>query len=181
MTYFDDAKLFSTDGHLTDAGLLALRDGQLDELGSLDAAEHLSFCDACLERYTTLLEAAPEALLTPLRDVSVQVQGLLRMRSIRIFTNRYVSVAAAVVLAFGLWHLGAFDVTPRTHQPARTEKPKFSISESLSNIFGTVGDSVSGLLDEVQLHAQNGFLQLSDTKTPAPDQAKAAGNQGTTD
>ena len=43
-----ELELFREDGCLTDEGLQALRDGQLDELGRLEAAEHLSYCDKCL-------------------------------------------------------------------------------------------------------------------------------------
>ena len=46
--YFDNNKLFDAEGHLTDDGLYALKDGTLDDLGALEAAEHLSFCDYCL-------------------------------------------------------------------------------------------------------------------------------------
>ena len=49
---FDNQNLFDDRGHLTGAGLNAMENGSLDELGSLEAAEHLSFCDACLNRYT---------------------------------------------------------------------------------------------------------------------------------
>ena len=39
--YFDNEKLFDAEGHLTDEGLYALKDGTLDDLGALEAAEHL--------------------------------------------------------------------------------------------------------------------------------------------
>ena len=48
-------------GCLTDEGLQALTAGGLDELARLEAAEHLAFCDRCLDRYTALL-ADPAAL-----------------------------------------------------------------------------------------------------------------------
>ena len=51
-----ELELFREDGCLTDEGLQALRDGQLDELGRLEAAEHLSYCDKCMDRYTALLD-----------------------------------------------------------------------------------------------------------------------------
>lgn len=35
-------ELFREDGCMTDAGFRAMMDGQLDELGRLEAAEHLS-------------------------------------------------------------------------------------------------------------------------------------------
>ena len=48
-------ELFLQTGHLSDEGLQALIDGTLDEMQRLEAAEHLSFCDECLTRYTALL------------------------------------------------------------------------------------------------------------------------------
>ena len=106
--YFDNEKLFDAEGHLTDDGLYALKDGTLDDLGALEAAEHLSFCDYCLLRYTAMIEAAPECMKQPMRDLIPQVQALMRLRSFRIMTNRYVSTAAAVMLAFALWRFGFF-------------------------------------------------------------------------
>lgn len=50
-------ELFREDGCLSDEGLHALTAGQLDELGRLEAAEHLAYCDKCTDRYTALLTA----------------------------------------------------------------------------------------------------------------------------
>ena len=102
-TPFDNEALFDAEGHLTDEGLHALQESRLDELGSLETAEHLTFCDYCLARYTALIESAPEKLKQPMRDLIPQVQALMRLRSFRIMTNRYVSAAAAVVLGFVMW------------------------------------------------------------------------------
>lgn len=42
---------FRADGHLTDEALLALiRQEEQSELERLEIAEHLAFCDACLQR-----------------------------------------------------------------------------------------------------------------------------------
>lgn len=72
-TLFDNEVLFDAEGHLTDEGLHALQEGRLDELGSLEAAEHMTFCDYCLARYTALIESAPEKLKQPMRDLIPQV------------------------------------------------------------------------------------------------------------
>ena len=104
--YFDNNKLFDAEGHLTDEGLYAIKDGTLDDLGALEAAEHLSFCDYCLLRYTAMIDAAPDCMKQPMRDLIPQVQSLMRLRSFRIMTNRYVSAAAAVVLGFVMWGAG---------------------------------------------------------------------------
>lgn len=47
---------FRPDGHLTDAALTALVRGDcLEELDRLELAEHLAYCDQCLQRYAELL------------------------------------------------------------------------------------------------------------------------------
>ena len=43
-------ELFNKEGHLTDEGLRAVVDGTLDEMGRLEASEHLSFCALCVTR-----------------------------------------------------------------------------------------------------------------------------------
>ena len=48
-------ELFDKNGCLTDEGLQALQAGRLDELGRLETAEHLAYCDKCMDRYTALL------------------------------------------------------------------------------------------------------------------------------
>lgn len=57
-------ELFREDGCLSDEGLYALTAGQLDELGRLEAAEHLAYCDKCTDRYTALLTADAVLALT---------------------------------------------------------------------------------------------------------------------
>ena len=42
-------ELFDQNGCLTEEGLHAVIGGQLDELGRLEAAEHLSYCDECMD------------------------------------------------------------------------------------------------------------------------------------
>ena len=56
---------FRPDGHLTDAALTALVRGDcLEELDRLELAEHLAYCDQCLQRYTELLSEGPMLTLT---------------------------------------------------------------------------------------------------------------------
>jgi len=151
---FDNQNLFDDRGHLTGAGLNAMESGSLDELGSLEAAEHLSFCDACLNRYTNWLEAMPQALLSPARDIAPQVQNLLRMRSIRVFTNKYVSIAAAVILAFVLWNFGAFNISTGAAQRGvdrLAEGPRFSISQSIQQFIGGIGKGIDDVLSDTAL------------------------------
>ena len=69
---------FRKDGCLSDEGLHALIAGQLDELGRLEAAEHLAYCDKCTDRYTALLTA--DALSDPPRGVRRTVMGTIWVR-----------------------------------------------------------------------------------------------------
>ena len=94
---------FRADGHLTNEALAALvRDDSLDELSRLEIAEHLSFCDACLQRYTDLL--CGTELLTPERSCQRTLWARVRTRTLRLVTSRYATAAAAVTLALTmLW------------------------------------------------------------------------------
>ena len=74
---------FRADGHLTDEALLALiRQEDQSELERLEIAEHLAFCDACLQRYTDLL--AEDALLIPSRSCQQTLWQRLRVRAVRL-------------------------------------------------------------------------------------------------
>ena len=183
---FDNQNLFDDRGHLTGAGLNAMENGSLDELGSLEAAEHLSFCDACLNRYTNWLEAMPQALLSPARDIAPQVQNLLRMRSIRVFTNKYVSIAAAVILAFALLNFGAFNISTGAAQRGvdrLAEGPRFSISQSIQQFIGGIGKGIDDVLSEMQAYVQSGFAQLAEPRngSGAETEADASSNTGSND
>ena len=155
--FFDNEKLFDEQGHLTDEGLYALKDGTLDELGSLEAAEHLTFCDYCLLRYTKLVEAMPEGLQGPMRDLIPQVQSLMRLRSFRLLTNRYVNVAAAVVLAFAIWQFGLFRA-PAVPVHVEREPAGISFSQAVDSLHEGFYGSISGWVD----NARSSLNQLKD-------------------
>ena len=96
-------QVFRSDGHLTDEALAALvRGDELEELTRLEIAEHLAFCDQCLERYTARL--AGTELLTPAHSCRESLWSRIRARTLRMITSRYATAAAAVVLALTmLW------------------------------------------------------------------------------
>ena len=97
-------ELFREDGCLTDEGLQALVEGRLDELGRLEAAEHLSYCTKCLDRYTALLTG--DKLVEPPRDLS---RPLGRAVWVHLMTSVYGRVAVAsvaAVLALSIWRSG---------------------------------------------------------------------------
>ena len=96
-------ELFTNSGHLAEEALQALvLDQDLTELERLEIAEHLAYCDRCLQRYTVLLTDVPP------RSPEVSCQPALwrriRQRTIHVFTSRYAAAAAAVALALTmLW------------------------------------------------------------------------------
>lgn len=172
--YFDNNNLFDTAGCLTPSGLEALRDDHLDELGRLEAAEHLTFCDRCLARYTALLESIQ--LSAPMRDLIPQVQALMLLRTFRIMTNRYVSVAAAIALALALWRFGLFGAAPAAAPQEKTEpRQNTSISQMLGKALNGASEGLQGVLDSIQDTALSGWAQLSDNNRQNHGQAAATG------
>ena len=160
--YFDNNNLFDAEGHLTDEGLYALKDGTLDDLGALEAAEHLSFCDYCLLRYTAMIEAAPEGMKQPMRDLIPQVQNLMRLRSFRIMTNRYVSAAAAVVLGFVLWGaVSTFGVpNPAMLTPQQPTAPRERFGTKVSTAVSGFYKSLDDTFKNFTLTAESGLDQI---------------------
>ena len=73
-----------------------LIDGQLDELGRLEAAEHLAYCDKCTDRYTALLTA--DALSDPPRSVRRTVMGTIWVRLMQSTCGRAAVAGVAAVL-----------------------------------------------------------------------------------
>ena len=87
-------ELFDAKGCLREEGLQALVGGQLDETQRLEAAEHLAYCDRCMDRYTALLTA--DALETPPKPLRGAVMSNIW---VRLMQNTYGRVAVAGVAA----------------------------------------------------------------------------------
>ena len=141
-------ELFRHDGHLTDAALAALVAGEpLDETARLEIAEHLAYCDLCLQRYTDAL--AGTELLTPERSCQENLWRRIRARAARLFLNRYTAAAAAVALALTmLW--GSAGVTLPERPPLPENRPTVSDglrkwNESLDSAMSGVNEFFDGL------------------------------------
>lgn len=169
---FDNEQLFDSIGCLTTDGLQALQADRLDELGRLEAAEHLTFCDRCLARYTALLDSI--RLSAPMRDLIPQVQALMRLRRFRVLTNRYVSMAAAVALAFTLWRFGAFGaISAVGRRPTELpDAPRTSISDMMSGALSTISQGLGDLLGEMQTTVLSGWAQMADHSAPISDKGE---------
>ena len=145
-------KLFDPSGHLTDRALLALvRNEELDELARLELAEHLAYCDRCLQRYTALLADAP--LLVPAHSCRESLWRRIRVRTLRLLTSRYATAAAAVALALTVvWGSGRLDFVrlpiPPEDRPSVSEGlQRWSArwSDSLDSAMSGFNDFFSGL------------------------------------
>ena len=76
-------ELFNQDGCLTDYALSALiHDKPLDELERLELSEHLSFCDACIERYTAML--SDDFLIPTAQPIAPTIRTRLRDRALSL-------------------------------------------------------------------------------------------------
>ena len=113
---------FRNDGCLSDEGLHALIDGQLDELGRLEAAEHLAYCDKCTDRYTALLTA--DALSDPPRSVRRTVMGTIWVRLMQNTWGRAAVAAVAAVLALTMWRTGTLKQILSTGETVRSWLPE---------------------------------------------------------
>ena len=115
-------ELFREDGCLSDEGLHALTAGQLDELGRLEAAEHLAYCDKCTDRYTALLTA--DALTDPPRDVRRTVMSTIWVRLMQSTYGRAAVAGVAAVLALTMWRAGTLEQILHTGQQLNTWLPQ---------------------------------------------------------
>ena len=140
--------MFDPTGHLTDRALTALASGEdLPELTRLELAEHLAYCDLCLQRYSDALTA--EVLLPPPVSCEKPLLRRIRAKSIGILTSHYATAAAAVALALTLlWSDASLPVKPDPESslvPSFSEtvsKWKESALEDLLNGTQTIFDSL---------------------------------------
>ena len=142
--------LFLDDGHLSDEGLRALLDGSLDEMQNLEAAEHLSFCDECLVRYTALLEGG--AGVPPETDPGLPGRRRAGRRPAGPGRVPGAAAPAAVVLAVGLWASGAFQAL--VPQPNPDYRPSDSGLASFLNDFS---GALDGALDTLSAGISGAF------------------------
>ena len=140
-------EIFRHDGHLTDEALAALAAGEsLDETARLEIAEHLAFCDLCLQRYTDAL--AGTELLVPERSCRVSLWRRIRVRTARLFLNRYATAAAAVALALTvLWGSASVTLPEGLPLPERPLLPEDrpTVSDGLRKWNESLDSAISGV------------------------------------
>ena len=127
-------ELFDEKGCLTDEGLQALTGGQLDEMGRLEAAEHLAYCDRCMDRYTALL--TEDALETPPHPAWGAVMGTIWVRLMQNTWGRTAVAAVAAVLALTMWRSGTLWQLMDIREQVKSWMPASSQSQSADERLG---------------------------------------------
>ncbi len=136
--------LFLENGHLSKEGLDALVAGTLDEMQSLEAAEHLSFCDACLLEYTQRLTEG--TWLAPPRPMQDSIWQKIRRRVLCLTVNRYAVAAVAACLALTLWGTGFFNYFLPQRGMRHLDGPQNSMTVS-ARVGNFVSDSQQAIQD----------------------------------
>ena len=121
-------ELFDKNGCLTDEGLQALQAGGLDELGRLETAEHLAYCDKCMDRYTALLTA--DALETPPHSAHKAVMAAVWVRLMQNTWGRAAVAGVAAVRACTMWRSGTVEQLLDFRQELRSWTQETSQSQT---------------------------------------------------
>lgn len=143
-------ELFYENGHLSDEGIRQLIDGHLDELGRLEAAEHLAFCDECILRYTQLL--TDDCLVEPPELLTQGIYKRIRDRARLIFFNKYVTMAVAASFAIVFWVGGVFHVNVSANQSSiadRLSASASSFSEKTTQLTSEISDGISQFFENL--------------------------------
>lgn len=136
--------VFHEDGHLTEEALASLtQGGELDELTRLELAEHLAFCDWCLQRYTAIL--ADMELPEPAHSCRESLWVRIRSRALRMITSRYATAAAAVGLALTVVWGSGNTTLPSLPEPPRERQ--YVVSENLRQWGASLDGAMQGLND----------------------------------
>lgn len=133
--------MFDQNGHLRDQAIAALVSGdELDALTRLEIAEHLSYCDFCLQRYTDALTG--NLLLTPEVSCRHTIWRKIRERTVRILTSRYATAAAAMALALTLvWADIPLPEQTLAEGPGLTQR----VEKTLDSLMSGVNEFFDGL------------------------------------
>lgn len=99
---------FNEKGHLTDEAFYDLIYGEPDAADRLLMADHLSYCNECIDRYMDFM--TDDTLLTPMSSVEVSVMGKIQKDFRRQMFRKYATAMVAGFLAMLLWTGGIFNI-----------------------------------------------------------------------
>lgn len=125
-------KYFDAEGHITDRGFQMLLNEELDETPRYELAEHLDFCDRCVERYTDLL--TDDSLMAPQEEITPAVMRKLKRRARSILMSRVARVSIAACLALVIW-VGGVSRLPFMQEHKENFEPTNQKTFSLQQAF----------------------------------------------
>ncbi len=139
---------FDGNGHLTDTAFSALASGkQLDEPTRLEIAEHLSFCDKCVESCIDATQAGE--LNEPDESCLLGVRRGLRRIKRSNLVHRAATAALAAALALTLWFTGMFDIDVGKTSGVfnNIDSGLSSLCDSISDFGKTLNDALGNFTD----------------------------------
>ena len=174
------SELFLENGHLSNEGLKALIQGTLNETSRLEAAEHLSFCDECLVRYTDLF--VEDVQVEPEQSVTLPVMRRLRQRTVKVLVSRYTAAAAAVMIAGTLWYSGVLTgaaeaFATRTPQAEPQQRPAVTDTEGPKIPQNALTGAINGWLAGLRPAPQQKPAQNDQQTDPAKPEATPGADQ----
>ena len=154
---------FTTEGHLTPDALSCLaHDTQLDELTRLELAEHLSFCDRCLDTYMFSLDDS--LLIDPPQTQVPTIIKRVKQKARILFFNKYTRVAVAACLAITLWTTGVFS----TDFAEKNSQLIASFGSGAASLTTRISQWTDEVTDDLQSYFNFDELRLFDTKGDSP-------------
>lgn len=145
-------KYFDPEGHISDRGFRMLINDEMDELPRYELAEHLDFCDHCVERYTDFL--VDDSLMVPREEIAPTVMDKIKHRARMVILSRTARVSIAACLALVIWVGGASQlhfVQPDKGNFGHTNQKAFSLqqvfhgaNEGLDQIFSSFNAFLRG-------------------------------------
>ena len=137
--------IFDKDGHITQRGFSLLTAGEPDELTRYELAEHLDFCDLCVDRYSLLLCGG--GLMVPREEIAEPVMAKIRRKALMVFTGQAAKVCAAACLAIVIWCGGIFEgdiVAKGRSFSEQVSKSGSSLSQMMSGVSDSIGSWLNG-------------------------------------
>ena len=150
---------FNQDGHITPFALGSLvHETQLDELTRLELAEHLSFCDRCLDAYMVMLDDS--LMIDPPQTQAQTIIKRVKQKARILFFNKYTRVAVAACLAITLWTTGVFS----TEFAEKNSQLIASVGSSAATLTTRISQWTDDVTDDLQSYFKFDGLRFFDMK-----------------
>ncbi len=134
---------FDNNGHVTKQALANLSNAELTQIQQYEIAEHLSFCDTCIELYVSTVKNQSTIPLT--LNTSDNIIKKIRKRIFKTAFNKYTTYVAAACLALIMWGIGPS--ANLINAPQTIEKFVHSINTNISETQNNLGNNETNLFN----------------------------------